>query len=394
MTLSTQERVGNLLPNRPQPMKVLSITPTFLPEQGGLEQVVLELAKRVRDHGVHMDVAYVAKGLNRSTDTVQGIDVYRVPLLGNRFIGWAPSLGRLARGYDLLHVHDPQLLALSGNVRWFCGSIPSVLSTHGGFWHTKSHYLFKKVYEATLLRGHAQHYRRVLASGVGDFDYFREFVSRIALCSNGVSVKRFNTVVAGEGRSILRWIYWGRLSRNKRLDRTIDYVGQARRLGYPVELLICGGDFDGLSPDLHALVHRMGLDDAIKFAPHLDDASLRTELAQRGVYITASDYEGFGLSVVEAMAAGLIVICRDIAPLNTFFVNGEAGCLLQFDGSDRDFKALGEFLDVSQSRATAMSAASREAARVHDWDSVVPRFVQHYREVLLDESANRSTVAA
>jgi alpha-1,3-mannosyltransferase len=393
LILSTPELARNLSQTRPQLIRVLSITPTFLPELGGLEQVVLELAKRVQDYGVKMDVAHVAKGLKLTTDTVQGIDVYRIPLMGNRVVGLAPSLRQLTRRYDLLHVHDPQLLALSSNVRWLCGPTPAVLSTHGGFWHTKSNYLFKKVYEATLLRGYAQHYNRVLASSVGDFDYFSDFANRIALCSNGVSVKRFNSVMAGEGRSIFKWIYWGRLSRNKRLDRAIAYVGQARRLGYPVELLICGKDFDGLSPDLHAQVHRLGLDDAVTFSPYLDDTRLRTELAQRGIYITASEYEGFGLSIVEAMAAGLIVICRDIAPLNTFFVHGEAGCLLKFNASARDFDALGEFLRVSQSKATVMSVAAREAARVHDWDLVTPRFVQHYREVLLDEGAKRSAAA-
>jgi alpha-1,3-mannosyltransferase len=120
-------------------MKVLSVTPTYHPEIGGLEQVVMQLAQRVRPHGVTMDVAHVAAGLKHESCTVQGIEVFRLPLHGNRMIGWAPSLGRLARGYDLLHVHDPQLLALSGNIRWQCGGTPAVLSTHGGFWHTPSY---------------------------------------------------------------------------------------------------------------------------------------------------------------------------------------------------------------------------------------------------------------
>ena len=382
MTVSTPELLRTRPPTGSQPLKVLSITPTFLPELGGLEQVVLELAKRVRDYGITMDVAHVAKGLDKSTDRVEGIDVYRIPLVGNRFVGWAPSLRPLVRGYDLLHVHDPQLLVLSGNVRWLCDSVPAVLSTHGGFWHTKKNYLFKKAYEATLLRGYAGHYRRVLASSVGDFNYFRGFADRIALCSNGVSVKRFNAVSGVEGRSIFNWIYWGRLSRNKRLDLAIDYVAHARRLGFPVELMICGKDFDGLLPELRGQVDRLGLKDYVKFEPYLDDAALRAELARRGVYITASDYEGFGLSIVEAMAAGLIVICRDITPLNTFFTDGEAGWLLNFDDSAEDLEALDELLHISPGGAAAMSKAARAAASVHDWDAVIPRFVQHYRDVL------------
>jgi len=304
--------------------------------------------------------------------------------VGNRILGWARLLGELAREFDLLHVHDPQLLALSGNVRWRCADIPAVLSTHGGFWHTKSHRLFKRAYEATFLRGYAAHYRRVLASSANDFSYFSAFGDRTVLCSNGVPVKSFNAVTASDRRSLFQWIYWGRLSSNKRVDLAIEYVGHARRLGYPVDLLICGRDFDGLLPGLQELVRRLDLQDAVRFEPYLDKAALHAELAQRGVYITASEHEGFGLSLVEALAAGLIVICRDIAPINTFFRDREAGCLLHFDGSPSDVAALGDILGAASGRAAAMSEAARAAARPHDWDVVAPQFVNHYREVLAE----------
>ena len=363
-------------------MKVLSITPTFLPHRGGLEQVVLELALRVREHGVQMDVAHVAAGLQHVSETVQGISVHRLPLYGNRIFGWAPALRKLARGYDLLHVHDPQLTAISGNVRYTCGAVPALLSTHGGFWHTNRGYVLKRIYEATMLRGTAGHYRRVLASSVGDYDYFKRYVDRISLCSNGVHVKQFNTVVRGEKENLFRWIYWGRLSRNKRVDLVIDYAADARRRGFPVDLLVCGQDFDGLMPELAAQVERLRLRGCVRFEPFLDDAALRAELLQRSVYITASEHEGFGLSVVEAMAAGLIVICRDMVPLNTFVEHGTSGWLQQFDGSAADLQRLEQLLRTAPEKAQRMSVAARQAASVHDWDVVVPRFIGHYRDTL------------
>jgi alpha-1,3-mannosyltransferase len=361
---------------------VLSITPTFFPSLGGLEQVVLELAMRVREHGVHMDVAHVQPGLAAANERVQGIDVFRVPLLGHRALGWAPGLRKLARGYDLLHVHDPQLLAISANVRFSCGGLPAVLSTHGGFWHTSRGYLLKRIYETILLRGVAGHYRRVLASSVGDYEYFKKYARHISLCSNGVHVKEFNRVVAAPGQNLFRWIYWGRLSRNKRVDLVIDYAAAARKRGFPIELLICGRDFDGLMPELTARVGSLALGDHVRFEPFLSDEALRGELGNRGVYITASEHEGFGLSVVEAMAAGLIVVCRDMVPLNSFFEHGRSGWLLQFDGTGADLDRLAELLGSTPERARVMSAAARAAAGVHDWDVAVPRFVGHYRDAI------------
>ncbi|MDP9066365.1 MAG: glycosyltransferase family 4 protein [Pseudomonadota bacterium] len=363
-------------------MKILSITPTFFPALGGLEQVVLELALRVKDHGVEMDVAHVAPGLSRGQESLQGINVHRLPLYGNRLIGWAPGLRALAGGYDLLHVHDPQLLAISANVRYGCGNKPAVLSTHGGFWHTNRGYLFKRFFELTMIRGVARHYRRVLASSVGDFDYFKCYVERISLCSNGVHVTQFNAVVCAGPRSPLRWIYWGRLSRNKRVDLTIDYAAHAHRCGFPVDLLICGQDFDGLLPELTAQVQRLGLGEFVHFRAYLTDAQLRDELSRRSVYVTASEHEGFGLSVVEAMAAGLVVVCRDMVPLNSFIEHGRSGWLQRFDASAGDLERLSGLLSAGPESMAALSAQARAAASVHDWELVVPRFLGHYRGAL------------
>ena len=363
-------------------MRVLSITPTFFPAQGGIERVVLELASRVHNYDIKMDVAHVAAGLERASETIFGVTVHRIPLYGNRAVGWAPTLNKVARSYDLLHVHDPQLMAVTANVRYTCGSLPAVLSTHGGFWHNDRHYLLKHLYEATLLRGAAGHYRRVLASSVGDYNYFQRYVTRISLCSNGVNVKQFNEGQPRTRRNLLRWIYWGRLSRHKRVDLVIDYAAYARKKGFPVDLLVCGQDVEGLMPDLHAQVDRLGLRSAVRFEAFLEDAALRAELLERSVLVTASEHEGFGLGVVEAMAAGLIVICRDMVPLNSFMSHGISGWFQRFDGKAEDLDSLAELLSMSPDKAAAISAAARQSAREYDWDIAVARFVGHYRDVL------------
>jgi alpha-1,3-mannosyltransferase len=100
------------------------------------------------------------------------------------------------------------------------------------------------------------------------------------------------------------------------------------------------------------------------------------------VYVSASQYEGFGLGIVEAMAAGLVVVCRDMQPVNTFFESGKAGLLLKFDGSPQDLEKLSALLRAPATEAAALSTAARLAAGVHDWDAVIPRFVAHYRAVL------------
>jgi alpha-1,3-mannosyltransferase len=124
------------------------------------------------------------------------------------------------------------------------------------------------------------------------------------------------------------------------------------------------------------------LEEVIRFESYLSDADLDAELRSRGVFITASQYEGFGIGIVEAMAAGLVVVCRDMQPVNTFFESGKAGLLLSFDGGPQDFERLTGLLRSSAAEATALAAAARSSAGVHDWDAVIPRFVGHYRAVV------------
>jgi alpha-1,3-mannosyltransferase len=366
-------------------MKILAITPTFFPQLGGMEIMVFELASCMRDLGIVMDIAHVSVNYKTlSEETMQGIKVIRVPLYGNRLIGLAPALMSLAKHYDLLHVHDPQILAITSNVKLLCAHKPAILSTHGGFHHTKQYALFKKIYEKTFLRLLLGNYNRVLASSVGDEDYFRNYSENVELCSNGVNIEKFNCVNKWKGKSTSQWIYWGRLSKNKRVDLIIDYVAKAKALGFFIDLMICGRDFDNVLDELKNKVTDLGLEVQIKFEEFLDDNLLLNELNERGVFITATEHEGFGLSLVEAMAAGLIVVCRNMIPLNSFIKSGESGFFLDFDGAETDLIILNKLLALNEPEAEFISNNARVTSGIYDWKNASQQFLRHYREVLQD----------
>lgn len=364
-------------------MKILSITPAFAPQIGGIEMVVQELATRLNALDHEVDVAHVhTSHRTLHTEQVAGLTVHRVPLLGHRLLGLAPALGPLAAGYDLLHVHDPQLMAITASVRLFASRVPAVLSTHGGFHHTQQLSLFKRLFERFGLRHVLNHYRSVLASSVADEAYFRGFSDRVVLCGNGVDTDKFGVVPANLDRPLSRWIYWGRLSRNKRVDQLIDTVALARREGMPVDLLICGRDADGLADQLKAQVASLGLTSAIRFESHLDDDALLQELHTRGVYATASEHEGFGLSIVEAMAAGMQILCRDMTPLNTFVQAGLTGQFLCFDAGAKDVQALRMLQRQGEIERAEGCAQARATASQYNWDGAVHRFQTSFQRAL------------
>jgi alpha-1,3-mannosyltransferase len=363
-------------------LKVLHVTSTFHPDVGGIETMIDELANHLRLHHVDSEVAHISvahKTLRE--ETISGKRIWRIPLLGSRLVGLAPNLRSVTKGFDLLHVHDPHLMAITANVVLFAGDQPAILSTHGGYHHTKRLSLAKAVHEKFLLQAALRAYTAVLASSAADYQHFGKFSERVVLCPNGVNVDRFRMPRKDKARAN-RWIYWGRFSINKRLDRVIACVAQARSAGFDVDLCICGPDFDGISDDLRRQIAVAGLNGCVELKPFLPIEALKEEIATRTVFITGSEHEGFGLSIVEAMAAGCLIVCRDMAPLNDFVRHGVNGIFLNFDGGDEDRARLSQLLQMEVAAVEHGSSESMKRAASHSWQAVIPTFVAAYGRVL------------
>jgi alpha-1,3-mannosyltransferase len=367
-------------------MKILSITPTYFPEVGGIESLVRELAMRTSGNGVQVDVAHVsAKNPAFSMSEMDGINVYRVPVIGNRLAGYARGFGRLAARYDLLHVHDPQLMMLTGNVLLQCRHVPAVLSPHGGFHHTKQHRAIKWLHEHVLMRRLLRHYRKILPGSTSDLAYFSAFSDKVEKCEPGINYAKFQSGRTAGTPDPTRWIYWGRWSRNKRIDAIIDTVAMARDHGIAIDLLIAGPDFDNLGESLQAQIGALQLGASVRMRPYIEDAALMQELQQRTVFITGSEYEGFGIGIVEAMAAGKIVACRDIEPINGFVDRGTTGFFLDFDMGAGDLAVVREITRMDARRCSALAEAAQVKAKDHDWEVVARKFSRHYAEALAGE---------
>jgi alpha-1,3-mannosyltransferase len=361
-------------------MKVLHITPTFYPAVGGIETVIRELVRNLRRRGFEADVMQVSPGNKQTKEFLDGSTVWRVPLIPNRLVGLIPPIRSILVQYDVLHVHDPQVMALSANVLWQGRGKYKVLSTHGGYFHTSKYSLMKNIHWNAIAPIMLRQYDEILASSQSDWERFKTKAPTVKLIPNGVNVEKFQSIGRGPNPESTRWLYWGRLSRNKRIDMLIETVAQVRDAGVRIDLLIAGEDFDGLAKSFETQIERLKLSDAIRILGPLSEIELMSEIGNRSVFISASEHEGFGLSIVEAMAAGMIVICRDMAPLNGFIKSGENGVLLNFDGGDSDLRSLVELCTSSNDALHNMQESARIAAGMHSWDLAISRYVQIYEQ--------------
>lgn len=195
----------------------------------------------------------------------------------------------------------------------------------------------RPVYEAIVTRA-ARTYAARATAIISDSEYSkREIVTRLGVSSAKVSVipvalggefRPASLTAAARARYALTSpyvLYVGNFNPHKNIPRLIR--GFALLPG-PVRsrhaLVLAGGYGEG-RPELARLAESLGLADRVIFSGRVDDADLPALYSEAAVYVTPSLEEGFGSTVLEAMACGAPVITSNRAALPE--VVGDAGLL-------------------------------------------------------------------
>lgn len=367
-------------------MKVLQVVRQYYPSTGGMEDYVTNLCRQLRLAGHRADVAtldYLFKSdtplppYSRYEDT----DIIRLPSRGNARYFFAPRLLALIPRYDLVHIHGVDFFVdLMGMSRHLHGK-PVVLSTHGGFFHTPWFPSFKKAYFNTLTRNSLRGVDRVIASSPSDEQLFRKITDRVTLVENGIDFDAFAGVRRETEPGLL--VFVGRLSRNKRVDRLLGSLAALRKLKPEARLAVVGPDWEGLRAGLEELAEGLGLKDAVSFRGPLPREELLAELGRASLFVSASEYEAFGISTVEAMAAGTVVAVSDIPAFSNIITDGYTGFLVDYKDAGEAAALLASILALTPERLAEIGDAAREAARRYDWSAVAKDVIAVYEEAMI-----------
>lgn len=162
---------------------------------------------------------------------------------------------------------------------------------------------------------------------------------------------------------------------HKNIPRLIRAFGRKKR---DFRLILAG--LRGFHADaIEKLVDETGLRDSIQIPGWLPREELHSLYANAQAFVYPSLFEGFGLPVLEALAAGIPVACSDIPPLHE--VAGDAA--LFFDPSDEGAMAAGiEQVLTDAHLRERLAQAGRERARSFTWE----RTAEQTRQVLLSET--------
>jgi glycosyltransferase involved in cell wall biosynthesis len=170
-------------------------------------------------------------------------------------------------------------------------------------------------------------------------------------------------------------LYVGAVTPRKGL-RTL--AGALGRLGGDAPPLVVAGPDGWRAEALHAV-----LPSGTRVLGRVDDETLDRLLDHATVLCHPSEAEGFGLPVLEAMAAGVPVVAADIPPVRE--VAGDAAVLVAPGNEVELAGALGALL-ADRRRRAELSAAGRARASAYTWDACAAATADAYRALAISRS--------
>jgi glycosyltransferase involved in cell wall biosynthesis len=200
---------------------------------------------------------------------------------------------------------------------------------------------------------------------------------KIAIIANAIDPADFSDLLTDPGRERLfdsRPVPVGFIGRLDPIKRIPDLIQAVAHLDGLVHLHVFG---DGpqraqLVRQISALriQHRVTLHGSV---PHPRDA-----LRQIALLVLPSEAEGFGLVLIEAMAAGIPVVATDAPGIRNVATHNATALLVPVGDPPALAAAVQQILDDPTLRHRLTQAASSEVARKFTWPAVLP----HYRELL------------
>jgi glycosyltransferase involved in cell wall biosynthesis len=293
-------------------------------------------------------------------------------------LGWPPLDRLVGASLDLVHSPTPLLVP--------CRRGKRIVTVHDLFFLKHPDMVEGEVRRdyVTLVRDHVRRADGVLCVSEYTASETRRLLDvpeeKIAVTPHGVDSSYREAPPDGRVEETLRRLrlprggilYVGSAEKRKNLVTLVmAYMTLARRRRLP-PLVLAGPGTDWAQGG-----SRVG--PQIVATGYLDKPDVRALMAASSMLVLPSLEEGFGLPVVEAMAAGLPVVCSAGSALAE--VAGDAACLVDAQDLNGLGRAVERLLDDTD-LASEMRRRGLERSRRFDWGDTAARTLAFYRKVL------------
>ncbi|WP_137285798.1 glycosyltransferase family 4 protein [Halorussus salinisoli] len=377
-------------------MKIAFLSKMFPPRGGGSAIYVFELANALGQRGHQVDVYTQSSTTDVPRDVHDNVTVFDIVSEHRELVTLETLYYNLVARrevdtseYDVLH----GTLMPASTVAFSRTDVPVVVTSHSFapsevMAHSAEQpadFLLKYVFHPmnavmdTVAARMADHVIAISTEMQDQLiERYRLSPEQVTLIHHGVDTDRFcprtesHPAVSEENLTLL---FVGRLITRKGADLALRSVGEMEYDN--VELLIAGAG--RREPRLRQLAAELGVSDRVRFLGFVPDADLPLLYASADVLLFTSNYEGFGLVFLEAMASGTPVVGPPVGGIPDVVRDGESGYIVP-----RRATAIAETVTrlIKQPRQLHyLSHGAYREAKQRDWISVARRVEHVYDSV-------------
>ena len=358
-------------------MRIVHIVRQFYPSVGGLEDVVFNLATAQQQAG--HQVAIFTLNTNYQTgerlsaqQTYHNLAIYRFNWFGSTRYPICFIPAQKLNAYDIVHVHAVDFfidyISLLKRLRLVSSKL--VLTTHGGFFHTNKNAKLKQLFFKTITPFSLSQCQVVTCCGINDFEMFKPLHQKTYLIENGVSLEKFGVKTKSTKQDI--YVYLGRFSSNKQIDALIQLFESTPDNNAKLYLI---GQSKAGGEEILKKYNRASPLQRVEVKLDQSNEQIAQILSQAKFVISASNYEGFGLSVIELMSYGLVPLLNEAVPsFKRFVAESNTGATFQITQQDFQQKSQQLIKDWDESKAQL----AKLYANQFNWNQVNQRYLDVY----------------
>ena len=390
-------------------MRLAEISTRFPPGPGGVERHVAEIAPRLhaRGHSVHVLTSdlytefpwrrlpeEVPRHEARPFGTVDRVPVWSLPgeLHYPFFRGLQTRLERLRP--DLVHAHTFGTHQVAVARRFHRhGGAPFVLTAHfHPIWSIQGGWVrhrLRRFYDRALAGPETSAAARLIVQTRAEEALLRQLglpLPPVSVIPPGRSPLPPPPPTPDAFRRSLGlpgpfFLFVGRLASNKGLPELLNAFERVGSTDPQLTLVLVGEDA-GMGPWITGRIAERGLGDRVRWTGHLADESLlAAAMAEAEALVLPSEYEAFGLVLLEALAQGTPVIASRVGGIPEFIEPERSGLLVP----PHDAPALAEAMARIRSDPAAARRWGRygqtEVVPRYTWEACVDRLDALFREV-------------
>jgi len=277
--------------------------------------------------------------------------------------------------FDLVHVHEPMAPGLSLLTLWVADG-PIVSTWHSSMPRSRVLASMNRIVQTAMEKVSG----RIAVSEDARQTLVKHLGGDAVLIPNGVRVKAFQT---GERHpqfdgSIPSLLFFGRLEESRKgLSVFLDALPAIIAKVPDVQIFIAGpGDVEeickGLSESILARLIFLG---------RLTEEEKIQALHSADVYVAPNTGgESFGIVLIEAMAAGTVVLASDLPAFSRVLDGGVAGAMFK-NGDSEDLAVQAIALLGDPNRRNTLQACGEQRVMRFDWEHVVDDVLAVYESV-------------